>query len=64
MAKIDLASGRVVQRLEGVGTKAHCLVAWHTFFLVLDSEGGALLQVDPANGTITILYQVLPTPIH
>lgn len=58
LAKVDLASGRVVRRLEGVGTKAHCLVAWRASFLVLDSEEAALIRVDPANGSITTLYKV------
>ena len=36
----------MVRRIGGVGTKAHGLVFWDKFILVLDSEGGALLALD------------------
>ena len=59
--QVDLASGRVERRVEGVGDKAHGLVLWPgggtssassapTWGLMLDSDGGALVKVDLAAG--------------
>lgn len=45
LAEVDLGSGEITRHVEGVGTKSHGLVFWDRFILVLDSEGGALLQV-------------------
>jgi hypothetical protein len=59
LVKVDLRARSVVQRFRGIGTKAHGLVAWRGSLLVLDSEGGRLLRVNPHNGTSATLYQVL-----
>ena len=58
LVKIDLDAGKVVQRWDNIGTKAHAIVAWRDVFLVLDSEAAALVSVNPLNGTVTRLYQV------
>ena len=55
---MDLKARKVVRRFSGIGTKSHGLVAWRGSLLVLDSEGGQLLRVNPNNGTSTALYQV------
>ena len=55
--KIDLDAGKVVQRWDSVGTKAHAIVAWRDTFLVLDSEAAALVSVNPRNGSVTRLYK-------
>jgi hypothetical protein len=55
---VDLKARKVVRRFPGIGAKSHGLVAWRGSLLVLDSEGGRLLRVNPHNGTSTALYQV------
>ena len=63
LVKIDLDAGKVVQRWDHIGTKAHAIVAWRDKFLVLDSEAAALVSVNPLNGTVIRLYQVrMPAP--
>ncbi|KAG2501830.1 hypothetical protein HYH03_000329 [Edaphochlamys debaryana] len=58
--KIDLRSKpepRVVATAKDVGTKAHGLVAWRGRLVVLDSERGALVTVDPGSGEVTKIWQ-------
>lgn len=66
---VDLAQGRVVRRLKGIGTKSHGLVWWQDSLLMLDSDGGALIRVHPSDGSWTSLYKVLcrhdcPPPVY
>ena len=58
LVKVDLKARKVVRRFHGIGTKSHGLVAWRGSLLVLDSEGGRLLRVDPHAGNHTTLHQV------
>jgi len=46
-----------VLRVQGIGDKAHGLVAWHSQLLFLDSENGALALLDPATGDVTELWR-------
>lgn len=58
LAKVDVKSGDVVKRLKGIGTKAHSIVKWGPLLLVLDSDSGALIRVDPETGATTQLWKV------
>ena len=57
LVKIDLDAGKVVQRWDDIGTKAHAIVAWRDAFLVLDSEAAALVSVNPRDGNVKRLYK-------
>ncbi len=62
---MDLASGKELRRIGGIGSKAHGLTFWQNKVLTLDSEGGALVAVDtskdPAsNDHVEKLWQVWP----
>jgi hypothetical protein len=56
--QVDLGSGQEVQRIPGIGDKAHGAVLWSSFLLTLDSDGGALAQVDTSKGSVQKLWQV------
>ena len=58
LVKVDLKARKVVRRFHNIGTKSHGLVAWRGSLLVLDSEGGGLLRVNPHTGNHTTLHQV------
>ncbi len=58
VARVDLAAGRVVHRFRGLGTKSHGIVSWRGSLLMLDSDSGALIQVNPADGSYSTLYTV------
>ncbi|GIL81892.1 hypothetical protein Vretimale_1469 [Volvox reticuliferus] len=52
---------RVVAEVKEVGLKAHGLVFWRGQFVMLDSENGALVAVDPATGAVRHLWQAPQT---
>lgn len=58
LVKVDLKARKVARRFHDIGTRSHGLVAWRGSLLVLDSEGGRLLRVDPHAGNHTTLHQV------
>lgn len=58
VARVDLESGRVTHRVRGLGTKSHALVAWRKWLLMLDSDNGGLIRVNPADGSYETLYTV------
>ena len=58
VARVDLAAGRVVHRFLGLGIKSHCIVSWRDSLLMLDSDTGDLIKVNPADGSYTTLYTV------
>ncbi|GLC58284.1 hypothetical protein PLESTB_001341600 [Pleodorina starrii] len=51
---------RVTREVKHVGLKAHGLVAWRRQFVMLDSENGALVAVDPDTGAVR---QIWKTPM-
>ena len=55
---VDPGSGEVVRRVAGVGEKSHGLVFWDKVIVMLDSDHGALMTLDPATGNTTRLWQV------
>lgn len=58
VATVDLTEGRVLHRFKGIGRKSHGLVWWQGSLLVLNSEDGALIRVNPFDGSWATLYQV------
>ena len=58
LALVDLAGGRVLRRLSGVGRHAHGAVLLRQRMLCLDSGRGALVSVDTGSGQTTTLWQV------
>ncbi len=58
LVRVDLKTAAVTKRFKGVGTKSHAIVAWRGSLLVLDSEAGGLLRVNPHNGSHTTLWKV------
>ncbi|GIL43818.1 hypothetical protein Vafri_1420 [Volvox africanus] len=52
---------RVVAEVKEVGLKAHGLVSWRGQFVMLDSENGALVVVDPATGAVRHIWQAPQT---
>lgn len=58
LAEIDLKSGKVLRRIEGVGQQAHGLVFWDVFAVLLDSQGGRLLRVNPRTSEVATLWEV------
>jgi hypothetical protein len=58
LAKVDLATGLEVERLRGVGTKAHSIVRWGALLLLLDSDGAALTSLDPRTHAREVLWKV------
>lgn len=55
---MDLDSGRVTHRVRELGTKSHALVTWRKWLLMLDSDNGGLIRVNPATGSYETLYTV------
>ncbi len=55
---MDTASGTVVERHRAIGTKAHGLVAWHSWLILLDSGNGALARFEPNTGKREELWRV------
>lgn len=47
-----------VLRIQGVGHEAHGLVEWQECFIMLDSEGAALVALHPATGDVDELWKV------
>lgn len=60
VVKVDMQRSppRVVLRIKNVGDKAHGLVLWEHQFVMLDSENGGLILMDPTDGTVEELWQV------
>ncbi|PSC71222.1 green algal specific Aspartyl Asparaginyl beta-hydroxylase [Micractinium conductrix] len=59
LVEVDLASGRELRRLPGVGQKAHGLVFWQANAIIaLDSDGGALVKVDTGSGKVEQLWEL------
>lgn len=58
LAQIDLKSGEIVRKIEGVGRMAHGLVFWDRYAVVLDSETPGLNLVDLGSGQVTNEWQV------
>ncbi|KAL4458606.1 hypothetical protein ABPG75_013471 [Micractinium tetrahymenae] len=63
LVEVDLTSGKELQRIGGIGAKAHGLTFWQNKVLTLDSEGGALVAVDTgkdpgSTGQVEKLWQV------
>ena len=52
------ATAVIIDRIEGVGRKAHGLVRWGRGLLLLDSERGALAWLDPVAREVTELWRV------
>lgn len=52
---------REVDRLKNIGRKAHGLVAWGNsgLLILLDSDNGMLVSMDPSTGDEVELWQVL-----
>ncbi|GAB4822037.1 hypothetical protein N2152v2_009083 [Parachlorella kessleri] len=64
LAEVELGGAegpRVVRRVENVGRKAHGLVFWDRYALVLDSAEAALLAVDVGAGTAAPIWQLNDT---
>lgn len=57
MVEIDLATGKEVRRLSNVGLKSHGAVLWRGVMISLDSDNGALMQVDLSSGTTHRLWK-------
>jgi hypothetical protein len=49
---------RVTAEVKHVGLKAHGLVLWQDQFVMLDSENGALVAVEPASGSVRQIWKV------
>lgn len=63
--QVDLASGKELRRIGGIGSKAHGLTFWQNKVLTLDSMGGALVAVDTSKDRassdhVEKLWQVWP----
>lgn len=61
--KVDMKADprpRVVAEVKNVGLKAHGLVLWRGRFVMLDSEHGALVVVDPDTSVVTQIWKVTP----
>ena len=56
--QVDVSSGRVTKRLEGIGRMVHGLVGWKGVLVVLDSQRGNLITVDPDTEDQTTIWQV------
>ena len=55
IVQVDLETDTITSRIVGVGSGAHCVVRWQTFFLALDSNNGRLNKVDLATKkTVTV----------
>ena len=58
VVKVDLNLNppQVVHRITGIGNKAHGLVEWNDKFIMLDSDSGALILLDPRTADIEDLW--------
>ena len=64
LALVDVATGAVLQRLQGVGAQAHGAVLWNAHVLCLDSARGALVRLDAGSGEAATLWQVHACRMH
>ena len=58
LVRILLESGKIVQRMTGIGLKAHGLVHWQDRLLTLDSAHASLMLLHPQGKTVQRLWQV------
>ena len=56
--QVDISSGKVTKRLEGIGRMVHGLVGWKGVLVVLDSQRGNLITIDPDTEDQTTIWQV------
>lgn len=49
---------RELLRIKGVGTKAHGLVEWGSKLIMLDSDAGTLVQLDPYTSNVDDIWAV------
>ena len=61
---VDPEHGTEESRLRSVGTHAHGLVLWRDGIVTLDSEGSALVVLEPSSGSKDIIWKVNCPRMH
>eukprot|EP00892_Ulva_mutabilis_P008031 jgi/Ulvmu1/55/UM001_0058.1 len=60
VARVDVASGEVLQRFKDVGINSHGLVAWRGQFVMLSSQAAEVVLLDPVHGNTTAVWSSPP----